>query len=418
METLAPPTPETALPERIRAYNAGRQPDTLALKYAAMREDAFRFFRGTCHLFYNDLPADLPLLQSPPAWLSGDLHLENFGSYKGDNRLTYFDINDFDEARLAPALLDPARLLTSLHVAARELGLNAPQTRHRLDRFADRYAHRLAEGYIRTVERASAEGVVRRFLKQVSRRRHADFLKKHVDTSGKTPRLRRIKGRLLKADRASRHAVADALRAWADAQPTAPFGRVCDVVRRVAGTGSLGQIRYAVLVEDLLTPGKREPYALLDLKQALPPGSTVPNAPTQPVWSNQADRIVWVQMNTQAMPPARLTPFRLADDWYVLRELQPAQDRIDYDRFRGRTAKLDQVLGTMADLCAWGQLRTSGRHGAANADALIAFGQRAADWKPALLDYARHYAERVQTDFAEYAIAYDDGAFTLPTSTK
>lgn len=81
---------------RIERYNQGREAERLALKYRAMRADPFVFLRGTCHLFYADLP-DRPLLSAAPlTWICGDLHVENFGTYKGDNRLVYFDLNDFD----------------------------------------------------------------------------------------------------------------------------------------------------------------------------------------------------------------------------------------------------------------------------------------------------------------------------------
>ena len=84
--------------ERIRSFNDEREPERLRIKFDKMAADPFSFFRGTCHLFYADWPKHTPLDEAPAAWLCGDLHLENFGSYKGDNRLTYFDINDFDEA--------------------------------------------------------------------------------------------------------------------------------------------------------------------------------------------------------------------------------------------------------------------------------------------------------------------------------
>ena len=84
--------------DSILKYNAGREPERVALKYRAMRQDAFSFMRGTCHLYYQDWPAsDRQLNDAPLAWICGDLHLENFGCYKGDNRLVYFDLNDFDE---------------------------------------------------------------------------------------------------------------------------------------------------------------------------------------------------------------------------------------------------------------------------------------------------------------------------------
>ncbi len=42
----------------IRNFNAGRDPERLAMKYEKLRSSPFVFLRGTCHLFYDRLPAD------------------------------------------------------------------------------------------------------------------------------------------------------------------------------------------------------------------------------------------------------------------------------------------------------------------------------------------------------------------------
>ena len=34
----------------LQRFNRGREAERLAMKYAAMRGDAFAFLRGTCHL--------------------------------------------------------------------------------------------------------------------------------------------------------------------------------------------------------------------------------------------------------------------------------------------------------------------------------------------------------------------------------
>src|ERR1035437_1056745 len=109
----------------IRDFNAGRDRERLALKYRAMRATPFASLRRPCPLFYDEfahasLPADVPLV-----WVCGDLHLENVGSYKGDNRLVYFDLNDFDEAALAPVSWELLRMLTSLRIGAEGLAVNA-----------------------------------------------------------------------------------------------------------------------------------------------------------------------------------------------------------------------------------------------------------------------------------------------------
>ena len=45
----------TDIPERIKKFNAGRENISLQLKYKAMAESPFRFFRGSCGLFYEEL---------------------------------------------------------------------------------------------------------------------------------------------------------------------------------------------------------------------------------------------------------------------------------------------------------------------------------------------------------------------------
>jgi uncharacterized protein (DUF2252 family) len=74
---------------KIQEFNAGRDPQRLALKFQKMRTDPFVFLRGTCHLFYAALPQHEVFSSAPICWICGDLHVENFGSYKGDNRLAY-----------------------------------------------------------------------------------------------------------------------------------------------------------------------------------------------------------------------------------------------------------------------------------------------------------------------------------------
>jgi hypothetical protein len=41
------------LSERLKSFNRNLMPDMVQLKYEAMTDNAFRFYRGTCHLFYD-----------------------------------------------------------------------------------------------------------------------------------------------------------------------------------------------------------------------------------------------------------------------------------------------------------------------------------------------------------------------------
>jgi uncharacterized protein (DUF2252 family) len=135
--------------QSILDYNGDREPERLRRKFELLRADPFGFYRGTCHLYYETLPRHPVLSEGPALLVCGDLHLENFGVYKGDNRLAYFDLNDFDEADLAPFTIDLHRFVTSLHVAASALRLADRQAESLGEVFLDRYCGWIADGKAR-----------------------------------------------------------------------------------------------------------------------------------------------------------------------------------------------------------------------------------------------------------------------------
>ena len=71
--------------QSILDYNRGRDAEILRRKFEVLRADPYAFYRGTCHLFYQTLPRHAVLATAPPLLVCGDLHLENFSIYKGDN---------------------------------------------------------------------------------------------------------------------------------------------------------------------------------------------------------------------------------------------------------------------------------------------------------------------------------------------
>ena len=144
-----------SLISRLRQFNVDREPDRRAIKYERMRQDAFAFFRGTAHLFYADWPQRTPLDRTPLTWACGDLHLENFGSYKGANRLAYFDINDFDEAALAPAGFDLTRFAVSTLLASRTMDLPTSEGRSLWNQARLAYSRALRQGKALWVERST-----------------------------------------------------------------------------------------------------------------------------------------------------------------------------------------------------------------------------------------------------------------------
>jgi uncharacterized protein (DUF2252 family) len=401
----------TDLVERLRTFNAGREPERLAMKYRAMRGGPFAFFRGTCHLFYEDLPKASSLDASPPAWISGDLHLENFGVYKGDNRLTYFDLNDFDEACLAPASWELVRLATSLMLEGLEIKLKDSTIGILADTMLGGYCATLRDGKARWIERSTATGMVRRLLRTVKDRTRRNLLDR-ATTGRRSGRKLTLDGtHRLGVRRADRLAVTAAIRAFAASDRRPPnhargFFRVLDVARRVAGTGSLGLLRYVVLIE-----GKGGPDGnyMLDVKEAAP-SSLAPYLPIpQPRWPSEAARVVGIQHRAEAIAPSLLDFLTIQGKPYVLKELQPVTDRLMFDR-RTTEGSLAGALTAMASVTAWSHLRSGGRDGSATIDEWIAFA-RDPRWIRGVLAHARRARTQTLKDFAEYSAAYDAGAF-------
>jgi uncharacterized protein (DUF2252 family) len=392
---------------RIVAFNAGRDPERLLLKYRAMRASTFAFMRGTCHLFYDELPRGGVFKSAPAVWVCGDLHLENFGSYKGDNRLVYFDINDFDEAALAPASCDLVRLLTSIRIAADTLRIGASDAQSLCDECLQAYSSALIEGKAYWVERDTAKGLVRALLERVRDRQRAIFLDTRTVTSRGKRRLRIDGKKALGTPDAERGVITAFMRDFAKGQERPAFYEVLDVARRIAGTGSLGLDRYVILVE-----GKGSPDGnyLLDLKRALP-STLVPYLKLeQPTWPSEAHRVVSLQRRLQAVSIAFLHPVMLDDNPFVLRAMQPAEDRVALAGARHTAAELSLLVTALGRIAAWAHLRSSGRDGSAVADDLIEFARRR-KWKDRLLDASIDCAASVTKDAVAFNAAWDDGQF-------
>lgn len=402
---MTTPIPDAA--EQIRRFNAGREPERLALKYAAMRRRAFTFLRGSCHLFYNRLPSDPLLAQAPAAWCCGDLHLENFGSYKGDDWLAHFDINDFDEAALAPLSWDVLRFLSSVLVGAGELGLHEREARAQCLAFLDTYGATLAGGAPGAVAAENADGLVRSLLEDVAQRSRPDFLDRRTERHGAHRRIRIDGKKALAADSAQRARAEALLATFAQTQPEPAFFAPLDVARRIAGNGSLGLERYVILVHG---KGGEDGSYLLDLKLA-PASSLTPQLhQPQPAWPTQAQRIVAIESRMQAVPEAFLHAIDDGQTSYVLRALLPSEDRIALDRSHISMNEFAGAVRTMARVAASAHLRGCGRDGAATVDALADFGRGDA-WRAALLDIALGCAAQVGRDYASFCDAYDAGAF-------
>ena len=390
--------------QRILSFNKDCKPELASLKYKAMTEDAFRFFRGTCHIFYEDLSKEEPLFPSPLCWVCGDLHLENFGSFKGDNSLVYFDINDFDESVLAPVIMDVVRVITSILLAFDALHLTQQQTTEAVEIFLKYFSKILSVGRGRYIERQTATGEVKKFLKAVARRKQQELLQERTRGKGKNIRLFKGEKQNLKiVDKIKKTTLLETFSQWMKSYHELPHKyEVIDVSYRIAGTGSLGYERFLFLISNIDEPGK---YKFMDMKQATP-SSLIPyikNA--QPYWETEAERIVSVQKRMQNITPAQLSTHIFNGHSYVIQEMQPSKDRINFKLIDHEFNQICCVMEDMGMITASVYLNSSGRQGSAIADELISFGQNK-EWHNSVIDYAKHYIIKVKKDFQDFKSDY------------
>jgi uncharacterized protein DUF2252 len=97
----------------------------LDYKHEMMAADTFSFLRATFYRWAQLWSQALPELTEAPRVLGvGDLHVENYGTWRDTEGRLVWGVNDFDEACRVPFTIDLVRLATSAGLAATEGYLN------------------------------------------------------------------------------------------------------------------------------------------------------------------------------------------------------------------------------------------------------------------------------------------------------
>ncbi len=266
-------------------------PADFTKKHKAMTKDVFSFLRATFYRWVVLFPQTCPELAAAPALLGvGDLHVENFGTWRdGEGRLIW-GINDFDEACTLAYTSDLVRLGVSVILAIHNNGLDVDARKACAD-ILKSYRKRLAAGHPAPFILEESNDALRDMALGIIRAPREFWTK------------------LLKCDPAR---PGKAIRKLLHAH--LPEGtRDAFIVRRVSGTGSLGLARYAVVGDCEGGFVAREAKA---------------RAPSALVWANggapaPGDFRALVANGVRAPDPMLF----VGDDW-VVRRLGPRCERI------------------------------------------------------------------------------------------
>ena len=200
----------------------------LRLKHQRMAASPFAFLRATFYRWVQLWPQVCPELATAPALKAvGDLHVENFGTWRDSEGRLIWGVNDFDEVARMPYAIDLVRLAASARLAISENHLSSNP---------DEACDAILTGYWEALDKGGSPFVLaeqHRWLRELAvseLRDPASFWEK----LGKLPTL---------ATRAPSE-VNSALRR-ALPEPGLRFR----VVHRRAGLGSLGRRRFTALAE-------------------------------------------------------------------------------------------------------------------------------------------------------------------------
>jgi hypothetical protein len=118
----------------------------LLVKHKSMAEAAFPFFRATFYRWLQLWPEICPDLAKAPRLLAvGDLHVENFGTWRDLEGRLIWGVNDLDEVFPCSYTIDLVRLTASAYLAILEEHLNVTR-REASDAIEEGYRDALAAG--------------------------------------------------------------------------------------------------------------------------------------------------------------------------------------------------------------------------------------------------------------------------------
>jgi hypothetical protein len=266
----------------------------LELKHARMREAPFPFLRATFYRWAQRWPEiRRDLAKAPPVLAVGDLHLENFGTWRDREGRLIWGVNDFDEAFPLAYTNDLVRLAVSAHLAidANHLAVTTQAA-----------CEHILAGYREGLEEGGKPYVLEENDKWL-RETVSGVLRDPVHFWGKMNAWPTVRGEIPKSAR----------RALEEALPESDL--IYRMVHRVAGMGSLGRERYAAIGDWRGARVAREAKALV---------------PSACVWANEGRgprKIFYQEIISKAVRVP--DPFLHLRGRWIVRRLSPHCSRVE-----------------------------------------------------------------------------------------
>jgi uncharacterized protein (DUF2252 family) len=411
--------------QEVIAFNqrfVGRYPTLLRQKMDRMAESPFGFFRGTFHLFAQDMLEGVldPWQNSNPFTrveieLVGDVHSENFGTFKADDGAVHFDVNDFDETTHGSFDFDCKRAAASLFLAAAQHGLDWLDATGAIAEFSRSYCKRIesfgkaggAADFGFSSDALPDVPIVKHVIREANEISRSAFIEKLTVFEGPHRKIKRSSKfyDLRPSDREQcERLLADYRQRVSDTKRNRHFYDVEDICGRVAGNGSLGRLRYAVLVAGDGSAAAKN--VILEIKESLP--SAYDEARGREGGSqamlHRAEEVIGVERAMQTASNRHLGYAVDGDESFQVREIGPRDRRLEWQQPPG-ISEFGDVARLYASLLAKCHAKAGEAGGKADSAAAViadALDDRVEVFVKRLTAFALAYSELVEDDHRRF----------------
>lgn len=268
-----------------------QDPDAWRGKFRKMSASPFTFYRGSAVLFYRDIHDDKdPFVneKTGKVWIQGDLHAQNFGTYMNGAGRLVFDVNDFDEAYVAPFTWDVKRFAASLALIGYEKALSDAEIREIMETAAHSYAQQINSFATRpetrdfSINLSNAKGKLLDVLKDARLLTRVNLLDMETNIEDGDRRFK-INKTSMRIDDATREKVMAAFSQYLTSIPkgkrqAAARYQVKDVIaRRGMGIGSAGLPSFTFLLEGETEALENDILVYMKQSQEAAPARYVPH---------------------------------------------------------------------------------------------------------------------------------------------
>jgi uncharacterized protein (DUF2252 family) len=424
----------SSIESQIYQYNhpyASQLPQELATKMQKMKVSPFAFYRGTAHIFYNDmrtLPGSGFLNYATSiVWLEGDMHMQNLGGMRDNNGNNVFDTTDFDESYLGPYVWDLRRMAVSILLAAKENGLSSNDAQDIVRNFLDNYLNKMSEfkgtnnelSY--SLNTTNTNGVVKDLIQAAAGKSRSSLLDKYTVVNSSGNRVFQTTAELKAVSSSTYSAISAAMSSYiasisSSKRYSSSYYTLKDIRLKLgSGTGSLGKYRYYLLIQGP-TSATSDDY-ILEMKQEGSSAVAIAapgQLPASVYGYHEGARVALGSKASLTNTDPLLGYTTVNGIPYMLREKSPYQVDFDYTLLTTKTKFLDAM--------AYAGKAVAKNHAISDKDydaTIIPYsedkevtdvvGNSQAAFKNEIVNFALDYATQVEYDYNSFVSAYNRG---------